>query len=100
VILPLVFPTVVHMLVDAAVRNPSGEALVCGDERLDYAGYLAAVAGLAAELEVYRGQRIVLLLGNSIDIAVATLAVQAAGAQVVPLNPAYTTRPWCCTAWK
>ena len=89
-ILPPVFPTVVHMLVDAAARNPTGEALVCGDERLDYAGYLAAVAGLASELEVYRGQRIVLLLGNSIDIAVATLAVQAAGAQVVPLNPAYT----------
>jgi long-chain acyl-CoA synthetase len=88
--LPPVFPTVVHMLVDAASRNPGGEALVCGDERLDYAGYLAAVAGLASELEVYRGQRIVLLLANSIDIAVATLAVQAAGAQVVPLNPAYT----------
>ena len=88
--LPPVFPTVVHMLVDAAARNPAGEALVCGEERLDYAGYLRAVAGLASELAAFQGQRIALLLGNSIDIAVATLAVQAAGAQVVPLNPAYT----------
>ena len=88
--LPPVFPTVVHMLLDAAMRHPTGEALVCGDERLDYAGYLRAVSGLAAELEPFRGGRIALLLGNSIDIAVATLAVQAAGAQVVPLNPAYT----------
>ena len=88
--LPRVFPTVVHMLIDAAARNPCGEALVCGDERLDYAGYLRAVTGLAAELAPLRGRRVALLLGNSIDLAVATLAVQAAGAQVVPLNPTYT----------
>ncbi len=88
--LPAVFPTVVHMLVDAAVRHPTGEALVCGEERLDYAAYLRAVAGLAAELAVHRGGRVALLLANSIDLVVATLAVQAAGAQVVPLNPAYT----------
>ncbi len=88
--LPAVFPTVVHMLIDAAARHPRGEALVCGEERLDYAGYLRAVAGLAAELAPMRGGRVALLLANSIDIAVATLAVQAAGAVVVPLNPAYT----------
>ena len=87
---PAVLPTVVHMLVDAAARHPGGEALVCGEERLDYAGYLRAVAGLATELAPFRGGRVALLLGNSIDMAVATLAVQAAGAQVVPLNPAYT----------
>ena len=29
-------------------------------------------------------------MGNSADIAIATFGVQAAGAQVVPLNPAYT----------
>ena len=88
--LPTVFPTVVHMLVDAAARHPTGEALVCGEERLDYAAYLRAVAGLASDLAAYRGGRVALLLTNSIDLAVATLAVQAAGAQVVPLNPAYT----------
>ena len=43
-------------------------------------------------LSIGAGERVALLLANSIDIAVATFAVQVAGAQVVPLNPAYTAR--------
>jgi long-chain acyl-CoA synthetase len=91
--LPHVWPTVVHMLADAARRRPDALALVCGDDRLDYRAYAACVAGLAAELNaagVGVGARVVLLMANSADIAIATFGVQAAGAQVVPLNPAYT----------
>ncbi len=88
--LPHVHPTVVHMLAEAAARNPQGEALVCGAERLDYAAYRNAVGAFAGELSALRGQRVALLLPNSIDLVIATLAVQAAGAVVVPLNPGYT----------
>jgi long-chain acyl-CoA synthetase len=39
-----------------------------------------------------RGQRVALVLGNGVDICIGTFAAQAAGAQVVPLNPLYTAR--------
>lgn len=90
--LPRQHPTVVHALLDAAQRSPGAPALRCGDEALDYRAYAACVAGFARELAglAAKGERVALLMGNSIDIAVATFAVQAAGLQVAPLNPAYT----------
>ena len=88
------YPTVVHMLRETAARWPEREALVCGSERLSYAGYLAAVASFANELVALgaRGDRVALVLGNGPDICIGTFAVHAAGAQVVPLNPLYTGR--------
>jgi long-chain acyl-CoA synthetase len=90
--LPVRHETVVHALADAARLRPDAVALVCGDESLDYLSYAACVAGLAHELGPAgaTGARVALLMGNSIDLAIATFAVQAAGYQVVPLNPAYT----------
>ena len=90
--LPLRHATVVHALLDAARLSPAAPAIACGDDALDYRGYASCVAGFARELVAFGGpgQRIALLMGNSIDIAIATFAVQAAGFQVVPLNPAYT----------
>jgi long-chain acyl-CoA synthetase len=91
--LPTVWPSVVHMLDAAARQSPDRLALICDDESLTYREYAACVAGFALELQaagVGAGTRVVLLMGNSLDIAIATFAVQAAGAQVVPLNPAYT----------
>jgi long-chain acyl-CoA synthetase len=90
--MPFVHETVVHMLRDAAVRHPQGLALVCGEDKLTYAEYAACVSGLARELMTLGagGGRVALLMGNSVDIAIATFAAQAAGAQVVPLNPAFT----------
>jgi long-chain acyl-CoA synthetase len=90
--LPVRHETVVHALADAARRAPDATALVCGDESLDYRGYAACVARLAGGLAALGapGDRVALLMDNSLDIAVATFAVQAAGFQVVPLNPAYT----------
>jgi long-chain acyl-CoA synthetase len=67
--------------------------LVCGNDRLSYRSYACCVAGLALELNaagIGAGARVALVMGNSADIAIATFGVQAAGAQVVPLNPAYT----------
>lgn len=88
--LPYIYPTVSHMLANAAERHPQGEALVCGPERLSYAEYRDAVGAFATELADLAGQRVALLLGNSIDLVVAILAVQTAGAVVVPLNPLTT----------
>ncbi len=81
------------MLNDAARRSPDATALVCGEDALNYRKYAACVSGLAHELNaagVGSESRVMLVMGNSADIAIATFGVQAAGAQVVPLNPAYT----------
>ena len=95
---PRVFPTVVHLLADTAAKYPGREALVMGDDRLSYADTLACVAGFARELGALcggrplQGERIAVILPNSIEICVAIYAAHAAGAQVVPLNPLYTER--------
>lgn len=84
--------SVVAMLAAAAAEAPHAEALVFGDRRLDYAGYLGCVAGFASELESLgaRGERVATLIGNSIDACLAMFAALAAGAQLVPLNPLLT----------
>ena len=86
--------TVLALLHDAATRAPDGEAVVFGDVRLSYRDYLRAVAGFAANLRALgaANSRVALLCGNSADAAVATLAIQAAGAAFCPMNPAYTAR--------
>jgi long-chain acyl-CoA synthetase len=88
-----IFPSVVHMLQAAAQTAPDRTALVCGEDRLSYQAYFAAVLALAAELrrqDIGPGDRVVTIMANSADAAIATFGVQAAGAQLVPLNPAYT----------
>ncbi len=86
------YPSVVHMLAEAARIAPRGEALVCGEERLDYGEYLRCVACFAHELidRGAAGRRIAIVLGNSIDACIALFGVHAAHAQAVPLNPLYT----------
>lgn len=92
--LPRTYPTIVHMLLDAVERAPGRDALICGAERLTYAEYLRCVAGLAHELLEMgaAGERVVFILGNSLDICVAFFAAHLARAQITPLNPLYTER--------
>lgn len=92
--LPKVHETVVHMLADAAARAPDAVAVQCEDRGLTYREYVRCVGGFAAELRELgaRGERIALICGNSLEMAVAIYAVQAAGAQAVPINPLYTER--------
>ena len=82
------------MLAEAAHAATDREAIVCGAERITYAQYLSNVAGLAHELLTLgaAGERVALVMGNSIDICVAMFAAHAAGAQLVPMNPIYTAR--------
>jgi long-chain acyl-CoA synthetase len=86
------YPSVVHMLDEAGRIAPRGEALVCGDERLDYEEYLRCVAAFARELVALgaAGERVAIVLGNSIDACIALFGAHAARAQAVPLNPLYT----------
>ncbi len=99
---PASHPTVVHMLRDTVRAYPAREALAMvgahGTVRLTYAEYAACVAGFARELLALdagrgvRGERVSVLLPNSLEICIAMFAAHAAGAQVVPLNPLYTGR--------
>jgi long-chain acyl-CoA synthetase len=96
--LPKVHQTVVHML--AAAANDCGDtsAVVYEDRDLSYIEYLRCVAGLAHKLQEYsggqslRGERVALICGNSLEMAIGTFAVHASGAQAVPVNPIYTKR--------
>jgi len=92
--LPKVYDTVVHMLADAAATSPNAIALRNGTIDLTYRDYAASVATLAERLLTLgaRGERTALIMGNSIDMAVAMFAIHAAGAQAVPINPLYTAR--------
>jgi long-chain acyl-CoA synthetase len=92
--LPKVYDTVVHMLADAAATSPNAIALRNGTVDLTYRDYAASVATLAERLLTLgaRGERIALMMGNSIDMAIAMFAIHAAGAQAVPINPLYTAR--------
>ena len=86
--------TVLRLLADAAARRPDAEAVVCGPVRLTYRDYLRAVAGFVETLRGLgsAGCRVALLYGNSAEAAVATLAIQAAGAVFCPMNAGYTKR--------
>ncbi|MGE5148314.1 MAG: class I adenylate-forming enzyme family protein [Candidatus Eiseniibacteriota bacterium] len=88
------YPTLIHALAEAARRAPDRTALICGDKTLDYAGYLRAVAGFARRLAGHgvAGERVAVLMSNSIEMAVAMLGAMAARAQMAPINPFYTER--------
>lgn len=62
------------MVAEAAARNPDGEALICGDERLTWrevAEKSAQVASGFKEIGLRPGDRVALLLGNRIEFALA-----------------------------
>ncbi len=85
---------VAEFLRATAGRRPDAIALVEGEQRRTWAQLDAEVDSYAAGLVrqgVHAGDRVALLLGNSIDLVVAYYACVRAGLVVVPLNPAYTS---------
>lgn len=79
-----------HALKRSAQRLPNKTALVCGAERVTYAQWneqAQAVAKALQEGGVQRGDRVVVLLENSIDFAVAAHGALLAGAVLVPVGP-------------
>src|SRR5580704_19480473 len=87
-------PRNVHeMLAHAVLRRAHGLALICGEERLSYAELDALVgeaAGGVRALGVGKGDRVAMVLGNSIEFVVVLFALARLGAVSVPLNIRHT----------
>ena len=78
-----------QMLIDAVNRNPNGEALVDGEERLTWRelqGRVMRCAAGLAQLGVKAGDRVALLVGNGSEFVILNLAVPALGAIMVPVS--------------
>ena len=89
--LPPVPGSVVHLLHAAADRRAHAKAISFEGTSLTY-GQLAGVVGALAHRLARRagpGERVAVLMQNSLDLAVATYAVHSLRAQVTALNPAY-----------
>src|SRR3954464_15998970 len=70
------------MVSEAAARNPDGEALVCGEQRMSWRDGERQSAQSAAGLRkmgVRSGDRIALLLGNRIEFVLAMFGVTHLG---------------------
>ena len=78
-----------HMLQNSALRHADHEALVDGDQRLDYAtmaGHVSALASGLTALGVDRGDRVAIYLRPSAALPLAMLAVSQADAVFVPVH--------------
>src|SRR4051812_18295722 len=77
------------MVADAVARNPEGEALVCGERRMDWREVAQRSAGIAAgfqNLGLLRGDRVAVLLGNRIEFVLTMFAAAHAGLVTVLLS--------------
>ena len=77
------------MIADAASRNPDGEALVCGDVRMNWREVVQRSKDVAAgfhRLGLQRGDRVAVLLGNRIEFALTMFAAAHAGLITVLLG--------------
>jgi fatty-acyl-CoA synthase len=87
--------TLRNILIDAAQRNPDGDALVhhARGVRLTYAGFLdqvnAAARGLLA-LGVEPGRHVALWGENTAQWVIAQFALASIGAVWIPVDPGYT----------
>ena len=90
--------TVGEMLDQAVARNPHGDALVCGDRRLNWAQVGSHVARLAAgliERGIRTGDRIALFLENGIEFPLTLWAAARIGAIAVPISHRSQTAEVC-----
>ncbi|MCM3584674.1 AMP-binding protein [Mesobacillus maritimus] len=78
-----------QVLVNAAEKYPEKEALVSNEKRLTYKEFVTqslAIAGNLQQYEVKKGDRIALLVDNSMEFALLVFAIAKIGAIFVPLN--------------
>src|ERR1035438_6038712 len=62
--------TIWAMVAEAAARHPDGEALVCGERRMNWAEVVQSSQQISAgfrKMGLVRGDRVALLLGNRIE---------------------------------
>jgi long-chain acyl-CoA synthetase len=79
-----------ELLAETASRRSSHTALIAGEETRSFADLdrdSDAVARALQDLGLERGDRVVVMLENGVDFAVAFLAVLKAGGVHVPLSP-------------
>ena len=77
------------MIVEAAARNPDGEAIICGDRRLSWREVVAQSADIAAgfaKLGLVPGDRVAVLLGNRVEFVLTMFAAAHAGLVTVLLS--------------
>ena len=77
------------MISDAASRNPDGEALICGDVRMNWREVVQRSKDVAAgfhRLGLQRGDRVAVLLGNRIEFVLTMFAAAHAGLITVLLG--------------
>lgn len=77
------------MVEQAAARNPEGEALICGERRMNWRETRRAAARLAGGFEalgVEPGDRIALMIGNRVEFVLAMFAAAQLGAICAPLS--------------
>lgn len=86
------FADAVSMFWHAVDHGGDRTALIDADRRISYSEYGRAVAALAERLTRIgvEGERVAVLIPNSIEANIGIFATLAAGAQVMMLNPAYT----------
>src|SRR5262249_13567600 len=86
------YPTILHALEDVARRTPDRVSLICEDRSLTFSQLKRAVSGFAKRLEGIgvRGERVVVLMTNSLEMPVCILGAMAAHGYVGPMNPNYS----------
>lgn len=79
-----------EVLKTAAEKYPDKDALVCEDHRVTYKEFVERTSNIAGNLQglcqVEKGDRVALLVGNSIEFALLVFAAAKIGAIFVPLN--------------
>src|SRR5437764_3151343 len=77
------------MILQAAAKNPDGEALVCGERRMTWREAVVQSAQIAAgfkKLGLQSGDRVAVLLGNRIEFVLTMFAAAHAGLVTVLLS--------------
>ncbi|WP_027579572.1 class I adenylate-forming enzyme family protein [Bradyrhizobium sp. Ai1a-2] len=77
------------MILEAAARNPDGEALICGGRRMTWREVVQQSAQVAAGLQklgLRAGDRVAVLLGNRIEFVLTMFAAAHAGLVTVLLS--------------
>jgi long-chain acyl-CoA synthetase len=83
----------VHALRAAVEAQPDLAAVIYEERRLTYREFGRSVNGLARHLSaagIRAGDRVVLMMPNTIEMDIALMAVMSIGAQVAPVNPYFT----------
>ncbi|MEC7490645.1 MAG: AMP-binding protein [Pseudomonadota bacterium] len=86
--------TMVDAFVSATSQAPDHTAIIVGEEQATYAQYRDVAGALANRLGALdiKGERVAVLMENSIEMSAVIYGIWGAGGIIVLLNPLYTER--------